>query len=129
MAGLNATYRGETSATDVLAFPMGEGRFHDLNRGLLGDVVISVETARRQSRPDHGGLRAELALLLVHGILHLFGYHHGDARNRRHMWRRQRAILSSCGIQVTAAARRHRSGGRSGAGTPKRDAGLEAAGR
>jgi probable rRNA maturation factor len=110
MAELNRAYRNVAGATDVLAFPMAEGRFRDLSPALLGDVVISVQTARRQARPARGGLQAELALLLVHGLLHLVGYDHASAAERRRMWRRQQAILAACGIQASAGARPARGG-------------------
>lgn len=95
---LNRSYRGVDAPTDVLAFPMREGRFGRLAPELLGDVVISAETARRQA--PGGKLRAELALLLVHGILHLVGYDHHTAVARRRMWRKQRALLLAAGIEV-----------------------------
>jgi len=98
IAALNRTYRGVRGPTDVLAFAMTEGPFGASWPDLLGDVVISVETARRQARERAGGLRAELALLLVHGILHLFGYDHDTARRRRAMWPQQGAILEACGL-------------------------------
>jgi probable rRNA maturation factor len=96
MAELNRRYRGLAQPTDVLAFPMAEGRFGRLSGDLLGDVVISVETAERQAGP--GGLRAELALLLVHGILHLLGHDHGTPGERRAMWRKQATLLRSLGF-------------------------------
>jgi probable rRNA maturation factor len=99
MAALNRTYRGVAGPTDVLAFPLREGRFARLARlggGFLGDVVISVETAARQARP--GRLKDELALLLVHGILHLTGYDHGTTRERARMWKKQTALLAACGL-------------------------------
>lgn len=99
MTTFNRAYRGVDGPTDVLAFPMTEGRFGALSPGLLGDVVISAETAARQARGVGGGLRAELALLLVHGILHLAGYDHGTVEERRRMWRKQRTILATCGIR------------------------------
>lgn len=116
MAALNHAYRGVTGPTDVLAFPMNEGRFGATSSSpralrqaqgrrtqgegpdLLGDVVISAETAARQARSASGGVRGELALLLVHGILHLVGYDHGTATERRRMWEKQRVILQACGI-------------------------------
>jgi probable rRNA maturation factor len=98
IAALNRTYRKTLGPTDVLAFPMTEGPLAELAQDCLGDVVISVETAVRQAR--RGNLRAELALLLVHGILHLVGYDHGTLRERRKMWERQEAILAACGIAV-----------------------------
>ncbi len=97
---LNRIYRGVDAPTDVLAFPMREGRFGRLSPDLLGDVVISAETASRQARA--GELRAELALLLVHGILHLVGYDHHTATARQRMWRKQRVILAACGVEVSA---------------------------
>jgi probable rRNA maturation factor len=102
MTALNRRYRGAAGPTDVLAFPMAEGRFGGVTPDLLGDVVISAETARRQARARGHGLRAELALLLVHGILHLAGYDHGTAVGRRQMWRKQRLVLAACGIRARA---------------------------
>jgi probable rRNA maturation factor len=104
MATLNRVYRRVTRPTDVLAFPMTEGRFGGHWPDLLGDVVISVETAQRQAQAAGGDLRAELALLLVHGILHLLGYDHGSIREQRRMWRKQRLILEACGIPLLANA-------------------------
>ena len=98
IAELNRTYRGVAGPTDVLAFPMAEGPFRGLSPECLGDVAISAETALRHAR--HGDLESELALLVVHGILHLIGYDHGTARERQRMWRRQAALLAVCGIRV-----------------------------
>ena len=98
IAALNRTYRNVGGPTDVLAFPMTEGAFSELTPDCLGDVVISAETAARHAR--WGDVRGELALLLVHGILHLVGYDHGTARERRRMWQRQETILAACGIAV-----------------------------
>jgi probable rRNA maturation factor len=103
MAELNHAYRGVTGPTDVLAFPMREGRFGAVSPDLLGDVVISVETAARQARARRADVGGELALLLVHGILHLVGYDHETAEGRRRMWEKQRAILQACGVQVPTA--------------------------
>jgi probable rRNA maturation factor len=99
MAELNHAYRGVTGPTDVLAFPMGEGRLRGISPDLLGDVVISAETAARQARARQVDVQGELALLLVHGILHLVGYDHGTAGTRRRMWRKQQAILEACGLR------------------------------
>lgn len=96
---LNRTFRRVAHPTDVLAFPMTEGRFAALTPDCLGDVVISAETAERQA---HGNLKAELALLLVHGILHLLGYDHGTVRDRRRMWKEQEVVLAACGLAVPA---------------------------
>jgi probable rRNA maturation factor len=84
---------------------MAEGRFQMMWPDLLGDVVISVEMARRRARSARGGLRAELALLLVHGILHLLGHDHGTPAERRRMWQKQQAILAACGIRAPGMGR------------------------
>jgi len=110
MAVLNRAYRRVAGPTDVLAFPMSEGRFRDVSPDLLGDVVISTETAWRQARATGNEFRAELALLLIHGILHLVGYDHGTAAERRDMWRKQKLILAACGIQASPRTRAARGG-------------------
>jgi len=73
---LNRHYRGIDSATDVLAFAMQEGEFKEITPDLLGDVIISVETAQRQAEERGHSLEQELGILLIHGLLHLAGYDH-----------------------------------------------------
>lgn len=73
---LNRDYRKKDRPTDVLSFPMREGDFSDLNPDLLGDVVISLDTAKRQAEERGETLDEELSFLLVHGILHLLGFDH-----------------------------------------------------
>jgi probable rRNA maturation factor len=78
---LNRQWRGKDKPTDVLSFPQ-----QDLNgstdsvRGLLGDVIISADTAKRQADELGHSLEHELKVLLVHGICHLLGLDHQDAR-------------------------------------------------
>jgi probable rRNA maturation factor len=94
---LNATYRRVNEPTDVLAFAMGEGRFSGINPHVLGDVVISAETAAFRAKQDGRTLYDELDALLVHGILHLIGYDHersaADARIMRAKERSLRHLL------------------------------------
>jgi probable rRNA maturation factor len=69
---LNHSYRQRDAATDVLSFPgeeSPEGRH-------LGDVVVSVPTARRQARQEGHSVEKELEALLLHGLLHCLGYDH-----------------------------------------------------
>jgi probable rRNA maturation factor len=87
IARLNEQYRGIPGSTDVLSFPMREGLFGALSPSLLGDVVISAETADRQARAAGRSLREELAALLIHGILHLLGYDHQTPSDARKMKR------------------------------------------
>lgn len=95
---LNGQWRGKPRPTDVLAFSMLEGEHAEHRGKLLGDVVISTETARRQARARHRSLDEELARLLIHGTLHLLGYDHerdADAREMRAEERRvYRAVRS-----------------------------------
>lgn len=73
---LNAQYRNIDKSTDVLSFPQHDGNGPEELPPLLGDVVVSAETAGRQAR-EHGlSFEEELTLLLIHGTLHLLGYDH-----------------------------------------------------
>lgn len=98
IADLNSRYRGRSRPTDVLAFALREGPEPNRSGKMLGDVVISVETAARQARRAHRGLDGELARLLVHGTLHLLGHDHQEPAETRAMRaeerRLRRAILS-----------------------------------
>ena len=79
---LNRRYRRLDRATDVLSFPM-DGR-------ILGDVVLSAETAARRA-PRHP--EREMTFYLVHGLLHLCGYDHSRADERRRMRARERELM------------------------------------
>jgi len=94
MRALNRRYRKKDRTTDVLAFPLREGRFSRFRGKLLGDVVISLPAAKRQATEYGHSLRDELERLLVHGVLHLLGYdHERNAREAAVMARKERAIL------------------------------------
>ncbi len=91
---LNRKHLGRNRPTNVLAFSMKEGEFPTLHPHLLGDLVISVETAKRQS--DRFGLNETemVMLLMVHGVLHLVGYEHeGTKKGAREMALKQRELL------------------------------------
>ena len=92
MQRLNRDWRGKDRPTDVLAFAQGEGD-GGAPDGLLGDVVISVDTARRQARSGRRPLGREAERLLVHGLLHLLGYdHERSAREAARMKRKEREL-------------------------------------
>jgi len=76
IAALNQKYLNRSGPTNVIAFPMREGEFAEVSPTLLGDVVISAETARREGEAAGVGGEARFSELLVHGILHLLGYDH-----------------------------------------------------
>jgi len=73
---LNKKYLNRNGPTNVIAFPMKEGEFSNISGNLLGDVVISVETAEKESKEASIALEERFYELLVHGVLHLFGYDH-----------------------------------------------------
>ena len=86
---LNRTWRKKNKPTDVLAFAITEGEGGDLHPGQLGDVVISVDTARRQAKK---GLATEVAFLWSHGLCHLLGYDHRNDREEAEMNARMRSL-------------------------------------
>ena len=89
---LNRQYRRKDKPTDVLSFPLADA----LQPSLLGDVVISLETAARQARRRHHSLREEVQVLLIHGILHLLGYDHEVSRSeaiRMHRKEREMKVM------------------------------------
>jgi probable rRNA maturation factor len=80
---LHRTYLGKDTPTNVMSFAQREGEFAGLEPGLLGDVVVSVDTARRDAEEGGLTLEDEITFLLIHGILHLVGYdHEGDQAHR-----------------------------------------------
>jgi probable rRNA maturation factor len=95
---LNRTYRRKDKPTDVLAFPMdGEGEPGTKPPGcqsprVLGDVIVSVPTARRQAGRRRRILLDELTMLLAHGLLHLLGYDHATDEEAREMTARTREL-------------------------------------
>jgi len=94
--GLNNQYRGVDSPTDVLSFAMLEGENvpGEEEEIILGDVVISLETAGRQAREFGHSFHREVAYLTVHGVLHLLGYDHQEEEERRRMRQREEEILT-----------------------------------
>ena len=90
---LNCQYRHIDAPTDVLAFAMREGIGGDLNPQLLGDLVISVPTAQRQSIAHGHSLDIELAILSVHGTLHLLGYDHQTPEQAEIMFGKQAELF------------------------------------
>ena len=73
---LNRDYRGMDKTTNVLSFAMNEGDFNTINPEILGDVVISADTAYSECIEYGMQFEERLLQLLIHGILHLVGYDH-----------------------------------------------------
>ena len=76
IAKLNKTHLGRSGPTNVIAFSMQEGPFGQINPNLLGDVVISLDTAAREAQDAGISVESRLDQLLIHGVLHLFGFDH-----------------------------------------------------
>jgi probable rRNA maturation factor len=130
IAELNSSYRGKPRPTDVLSFSQREddelvpgmagarmagldiaGLDHDGGGAgsspvMLGDIVISIETAQRQAWELKHDLLTEVTFLAVHGALHLCGYDHGTASDRRTMWKWQEAIVASLATSGSGSSTR-----------------------
>lgn len=85
IAELAGRYGRPRRATDVLAFPLAEGASGDHSGSVLGDVIISLETAERHACARRVPLDAELRDLVIHGVLHLVGMDHARPTERRDM--------------------------------------------
>jgi len=93
---LNKDYRGIDGPTDVLSFSQVEGDEFALptDERPLGDVVISVETAKRQAEEQGHSLDEEIDVLVVHALLHLLGYDHDNPEDAERMFARQNELLA-----------------------------------
>ncbi|MGN1135459.1 MAG: rRNA maturation RNase YbeY [Oscillospiraceae bacterium] len=104
---LNRAYRNKDKSTDVLSFPLGENGVYDMNNEtgayLLGDVVISMETAVKQAHIYGHSLEREVGFLTVHSMLHLLGYDHETSPlDAAKMHEKEEIILDSLGISRDA---------------------------
>ena len=97
---LNRTWRGKDSATDVLSFPQSEGEPLP-ETTLLGDIVISLDTAASQAQQAGHSTFEECVVLLVHGLLHLLGYDHIDADDAQQMRIEESRILAAVSETVS----------------------------
>ena len=88
---LNAVYRNTNSATDVLSFNLSD-------KPLLGQVFICYNFVKRQAKNIGKPFSEEVSLLLIHGILHVAGLDHANAKDEAAMQRNERDILSSLGM-------------------------------
>ena len=104
MAELNAVHMGGSGPTDVLSFPLDAEPDPLAATGaprLLGDVVVCPSVARANAVPP-GGYEAELALLVVHGVLHVLGMDHAEADEAEAMVARERHHLAAIGLERRA---------------------------
>lgn len=82
---LNNNYLNRNNPTNVISFAMTEGEYGDINPRILGDIVISVETAFRDASISHIELMDEVEFLIIHGLLHLLGYNHENPDDEKAM--------------------------------------------
>ena len=95
MAELNEEHMGHEGPTDVLSFPIDGADEVDTAVRFVGDIVVCPAVAFANA-PDHAGTeRDELALLLVHGSLHLLGHDHAEVGERAEMWAAEQRLLSA----------------------------------
>lgn len=97
MISLNTAYRGKRKTTDVLSFGNDGAWPGEGGKGLLGDIVISMPQIRRQAAKAGRPVRDELAMMLVHGVLHLLGYDHETLKDEKKMFPLQKRILKTLG--------------------------------
>ncbi|MDM7987121.1 MAG: rRNA maturation RNase YbeY [Smithella sp.] len=93
---LNKTYLGRDKTTNVISFSLQEGAYGNINPQLLGDVVISLDTAQKDALKGNLALEQEIEYLLIHGILHLLGYNHENTSQAetRKMKQKEKEIFS-----------------------------------
>ena len=96
---LNAQFASSEGATDVLSFSDGDPDVEGAGV-YFGDIVIALPVAEANAKAAGHDVRAELALLAVHGTLHLLGYDHADRLARGAMWKRQDQILEDIGCSI-----------------------------
>jgi probable rRNA maturation factor len=106
---LNAAWRGKDEATDVLSFPQHDAGL-EVEGGLLGDLVISLDTAATQAAAQGHDLPTELRVLLVHGLCHLLGHDHLEPGEAAAMAALELRLLGVLGISAQARGLIDRAG-------------------
>jgi len=96
IAKINKEHRGKDTPTDVLSFPLEPEPF--ANERLLGDVVISIDTARRQAQDYDAPLQRELERLMIHGVLHVLGHDHMEPDERAVMEAEEKRLAAAIGM-------------------------------
>lgn len=89
---LNKQYLGKNKPTNVISFPLQEGEYCAINPNIMGDIVISTETAQRDALRGNLTLHQEIDYLIIHGILHLLGYNHENTTRKNINIMRQKEI-------------------------------------
>jgi probable rRNA maturation factor len=92
---LNKQYLNKDKPTNVLSFSLQEGEFNQVNPQILGDIVISVDTARKDATKGGFSVEQEIDFLIIHGLLHLLGYNHENTTGAetKKMRKKERELL------------------------------------
>ena len=98
IAEINFQYLNRSGPTNVIAFPMGDPEFPEVQPELLGDVIISLQTAEKEAVEAQYTIAERFTELLIHGILHLLGYdHETNEADARQMAEKSRALTDHLG--------------------------------
>lgn len=92
---INRDFLGKDKPTNVISFAMAEGEFGDLGSGLLGDVIVSVDTAYRHAAVSGSLPLDEIQYLIIHGVLHLLGHDHETREDGLKMRKKEAEIFSA----------------------------------
>jgi probable rRNA maturation factor len=94
---LNKQYLGKDKATNVLSFSLREDEYGNINPQILGDIVISVETAQKDAIQGNLTIAQEIDFLIIHGLLHLLGYDHENTTKKEtsKMRKKERELFNS----------------------------------
>ncbi|MDS9471031.1 rRNA maturation RNase YbeY [Sporosarcina pasteurii] len=103
---VNANYRGIDAPTDVISFALEEMTEGEVEikveadmPTVLGDILISTDTAERQAEEYGHSFKREIGFLALHGFLHLLGYDHMTEKDEKKMFGRQKEILDTFGLE------------------------------
>jgi probable rRNA maturation factor len=98
---INQRYLGRNYPTNVISFSLSEGEFSSVNPDVLGDIVISVDTASRDAERGNIPVSDELDFLIIHGLLHILGYNHenNDPEETASMQKKSRNYFS-CSMDI-----------------------------
>jgi len=97
MTQLHVKWMDEPGPTDVLTFPMDELRPNSNQLGILGDIVLCPQVAIRQADSAHHAFTHEVAILGIHGLLHIVGYDHDNKEDEKEMFDLQESIVARWG--------------------------------
>jgi probable rRNA maturation factor len=94
---INKQYLGKDKATNVISFSLREGEYGNINPHILGDIILSAETAQRDAIKGNFTITQEIEFLIIHGILHLLGYNHENTTQKEtnKMRRKEKKIFNA----------------------------------